>query len=368
MEIPIFNTFIDKSSFSSVSKVLDSTYISEGALVKEFENNLSHELNIVNPVAVNSGTSALHLSLILAGVGPGDEVIIPAQTFIATGLVVLQQGAVPVFADIEFETGNISCESVKSKITSKTKAVIVVHWGGYPCEMDNLISICQNNNLILIEDAAHALGAIYKGKEIGSISDYTCFSFQAIKHLTTGDGGLIACKSSIKAEEAVQRRWFGINRSESKLSNLGERIYDLNLLGFKYHMNDYAAALGIANLLSFKKRLQQRLDVAKLYDEELSSVPGIKLFNYSKQIKSSYWLYGFHVDKRDEFIKHMKKNGIATSVVHQRIDKYKIFGGIRHDLGNQFKFDQSQIHIPIHELVDLDVAKKIVNIIKQGWT
>lgn len=367
MEIPIFNTYIDKSSNLNVNNVLESTYLSEGALVKEFESRLSNELNIVNPVAVNSGTSALHLSLILAGVGPGDEVIIPAQTFIATGLVVLQQGAIPVFADIDYETGNICCESVKSKITAKTKAIIVVHWGGYPCEMDDLVEISKINKLILIEDAAHALGANYKGRQIGSISDYTCFSFQAIKHLTTGDGGLIACKSSFKADEAIQRRWFGINRSESKLSNLGERIYDLNLLGFKYHMNDYAAALGISNLVSFKKRLQQRLDVAKFYDEELSSVSGIKLFKYSKQIKSSYWLYGFHVENRDEFINHMKKNGVATSVVHQRIDKYKIFGGIRHDLINQLKFDESQIHIPIHEMVDLDVAKKIVDNIKQGW-
>ena len=132
-------------------------------------------------------------------------------------------------------------------------------------------------------------------------------------------------------------------------------------------MNDYAAALGISNLVSFKKRLQMRLDVAKFYDKELSTVSGIKLFKYSKQIKSSYWLYGFHVEKRDKFINHMKRNGISTSVVHQRIDKYKIFGGVRNDLTNQCKFDQTQIHIPIHEMVDLVVAKKIVDIVKQGW-
>ena len=367
MDIPIFNTYIDELAYKNVSKVLKSTFLSEGELVKKFEERLTEELNIKNPVSVNSGTSALHLALVLAGVKKGDEVIIPAQTFVATGLVVLQQGAIPVFADIDFETGNISLESIKQKISNKTKAIIVVHWGGYPCELDEISKLCKYHNLILIEDAAHALGAQYKNKSIGCISDYTCFSFQAIKHLTTGDGGLVACNSKRKSDEAIIRRWFGINRATSKQSILGERKYDLSLLGYKYHLNDYCAALGLANLESFKKRLAKRLQIAKYYDEELKDIPGITLFDYKSYAQSSYWLYGFHVKKRKDFILKLKEQGITASVVHQRIDKYKIFGNKKKLLVNQEKFDNSQINIPIHDAIDMKSAKIIIDTIKKGW-
>ena len=191
MNIPIFNTYIHPSASEKISEVLSSTFISEGEIVKEFEAELCKKLLLKNIVTVNSGTSALHLSLDLSGISEGDEVICPAQTFVASALVILQQKAIPVFADIDYETGNISVESIKKKITNKTKAIIPVHWGGYPCDMDEINLVAKQNNLIVIEDAAHALGATYKSQAIGALSDYTCFSFQAIKHLTTGDGGAI---------------------------------------------------------------------------------------------------------------------------------------------------------------------------------
>ena len=162
MKIPIFSTYINPDSIHKINKILSSTFLSEGKLVEEFEKRLSSNLGMKNPVAVNSGTSALHLALVLAGVKEKDEVILPAQTFIATGSVILQQKATPIFADIDYSTGNILVEDIKNKLSSKTKAIVVVHWGGYPCDMDEIIELAKKYNISVIEDAAHALGATYK--------------------------------------------------------------------------------------------------------------------------------------------------------------------------------------------------------------
>lgn len=367
MAIQMFNTFINKGAAARVNSVLKSTFLSEGVLVKEFEGRLAAELGMVNPVAVNSGTSALHLALCLAGVGPGDEVICPAQTFVATAMVVLQEGARPVFADIEYMTGNIDPVSIEGSITPRTKAIMVVHWGGYPCDMDEINAIAKKHNVLVIEDAAHAPGATYKGRPVGSLSDFTCFSFQAIKHITTGDGGLVCSRENVMAEEAAIRRWFGIDRRNAQPSLLGERRYDIGVTGYKYHMNDYAAALGLANLDGFKARLARRREVAALYRDELSTVPGLTLFEAASDRESAYWLFGMHVENRDEFVTALQGRGVTASVVHQRIDRNSVFGGINDSLHNQARFDATQIHIPLHDgLSDADVGFIIGAIIK-GW-
>jgi len=367
MNIPIFNTFVNQGAFNKVSEVLSSTYLSEGKLVKQFEEQLSQQLGIIHPVSVNSGTSALHLALVLAGIKEGDEIILPAQTFIASGLTILQQKAIPVFADIDYDTGNISTAAILSKITSRTKAIMPVHWGGYPCDMDEMGAIAKQYNLEVIEDAAHALGATYKQRAIGSISDYTCFSFQAIKHLTTGDGGAVACKTEIDEEQAHIKRWFGIDRKNAATSILGERQYNVSEVGFKYHLNDFAAALGLANLEGFNERLKKRLELVAIYNRELAKVPGIKLFKYKADRQSAYWLYGFHVEKRDDFIRALKEKGITASVIHQRIDRNKVFGGIRKDLPGQELFDASQIHIPIHDGMNQEKIEHVIKVIRNGW-
>jgi perosamine synthetase len=365
-QIPIYNTYISPTANQIINEVLNSTFISEGLKVKEFEAQLNSRLGLQNPVTLNSGTTALHLALDLAGIKKEDEVILPAQTFVASALTILQQQAKPVFADIDYYTGNISIESIQQKITSHTKAIMPVHWGGYPCQLDEINKIANENNLIVIEDAAHALGAKYKNKVIGTISDYTCFSFQAIKHLTTGDGGAICVKDKNKYTEALAKRWFGINRAESAASELGERIYNISALGYKYHLNDYAAALGLANLVGFNERLKNRIETAKYYDKELKTVSGIKLFEYNSENESAYWLYGFHVEERLNFIRKLKEYGITASVIHQRIDRNSVFGGLN-DLPNQAKFDETQIHIPIHDAITLENANHIINVIKSGW-
>src|ERR1035437_1301322 len=210
-----FYTHISSEAKEYVNRVLDTTFISAGKIAEQFEKELERILKLNQVVTVNSGTSALHLGLDIAGIKEGDEVIIPAQTFIATGLSVLMLKAVPVFADIQPDTGNIDPVSIEKKITSRTKAIIPVHWGGYPCDMDEINAIASNYKLKVIEDAAHAVGASYKGDSIGTISDFTAFSFQAIKHLTTGDGGALCCKETKDYLGAKHKRWFGIDRENS---------------------------------------------------------------------------------------------------------------------------------------------------------
>jgi perosamine synthetase len=367
MKVPFFNSYVDDNAIELVNKTLKSTFLSEGPVVAQFESELESQLSILNPVAVNSGTSSLHLALVLANVSNGDEVILPSQTFVASALAVLYVGAKPVFADINYEDGNINIKSLEEKITKKTKAIMPVHWSGYPCDMNAINKIAKKQNLKVIEDAAHALGSFYHSKSIGTISDFTCFSFQAIKHLTTGDGGLIGCKYKRDAKRAKKLRWFGIDRAKAKPSILGERQYDLDEIGFKYHLNDLAASLGLANLKTLKQRLKRRKLIAKKYIKIFNDTPGITLFEYSKKNQSSWWLFGMHVENRKKFIRAMKSRDISVSVVHQGIDKYSLFGGLDESLANQRKFDSTQIHIPVYDSLTDAQVDHVIKSIKLGW-
>ena len=366
--IDFFNTAVSRNAALKVTEVLTSGLLSEGKFVADFEAALFEKVGIVNAVGLNSGTSALHLALVVAGIGKGDEVIIPSQTFIATGLAVLMTGATPVFADIQYETGNIDPLDIVKRITLNTKAIMPVHWGGYPCDMDEIKTITTKHNLLTIEDAAHAIGATYKEKPIGAISDMTCFSFQAIKHLTTGDGGALACMNLNHYEKAMTLRWFGIDRKNSPVGLLGEREYNLATIGYKYHLNNYAAALGLANLNDLPDNLIRRRAIAAYYDNELSKVEGIALFKYNNDRESAFWLYGFHVERHSAFIQKLQSHGIPASVVHTGIHKNNLFTHpSMHDIPVQVQFDASQIHIPVHNDLTDEQVEAIIDCIKSGW-
>ncbi len=362
-----FHSYIAPQAIANAAKILESGRLSEGRRVKEFEAELEGRMGLDNPVAVNSGTAALHLGLALSGVEPGDEVILPAQTFVATGMAVLMQRATPVFADIDPQTGNISPASILEKITPRTKAVLPVHWGGYPCEMDEIAEIAASQELSVIEDAAHALGASYRGRPVGAVSRFTAFSFQAIKHLTTGDGGVLCSADQRDAHAARVRRWFGIDRSESPASVLGERQYDLDVVGFKYHMNDLAAGIGLGNLHDFPERLARRQKIGAYYRDQLAGTPDLKLLRQDDDRTHACWLFTVLVERRERFIRTLAEHGIPASVVHLRIDRNTLFRGPRNELPGQDKFDAEQVSIPVHDgLTDAEVDK-IVSTIRQGW-
>jgi len=347
--IPLFKVFIAPTVLKEIEKILYSGYIGEGDKVKEFECALSRHVGN-NAVATNNGTSAIQLALRLAGVGNGDEVISTPMTCSATNMPILAAGAKIVWADINPWTGNIDPKDVKRKVTPKTKAIMCVDWGGYPCDFDELNIIAKEHGIKLIEDACHAFGSSYKGKPVGSHCDYSCFSFQAIKHLTTVDGGLITCNGDY--ERAKLLRWYGIDR-DAKREDLRCEA-DITEYGYKFHMNDVTAAIGLEQLAYIDINLNTCLGNAKKYDDA-----GLSLM-YRKDRQSCYWLYTTRVKNRDNYIKRMRDVGIVTSKVHVRNDKYTVFKDSRTFLPGVDEFYSEQVSIPVGWWVGSDGVDKII--------
>lgn len=351
-----FDTIVTEQAKKNVMEVLNSGHLSEGEWVRRFEQELENQFGYRNGVTVNSGTSALHLALILAGAGQGDEVILPAQTFVATGMAVLYCGAMPVFADIGLD-GNLSVDTVLSKVTEKTRAIIAVAWGGLSPDLNRLSKLCQEHGIYLITDNAHALGSEVK------YENYSCFSFQAIKQLTTGDGGLLVCRDPSDSHEARKSRWFGIDRELDVPDETGERFYNIDeRLGYKYHMNNIAAAVGLGNLENFQARQTIRQVISARYDIE---IPEDCLTQVGHT--STYWLYDLLVDGRSDFIRMMKSKDIPVSVVHVGIDRNEIFGGKVMENENQRYWDEHHVCIPCHSSLTDEDVQQVIDAIKDGW-
>lgn len=363
----MFRPYITEAAVKRVASTLQSGYIGEGPVTAEFEENYNAVIGTRHALALNSCTSALHLALAIAGVGPGDEVVTTAQTMAATSHAVLAHYARPVFADIQFETGNIDPNDIERNITDATAAIIVVHWAGYPCDMDEILAMAEKYGLPIIEDAAHALGATYKRKPVGTLSPFTCFSFQAIKHVTTGDGGMLTCTNATDYNEARRRRWYGIDRRNRKPSELGEPLWDMSEIGYKYHMNDIAASMGVEHLKELSFILDRRRSIAADYRNAFADIPGVTLLEQKKDRESAAWLFTIHVENRSDFVRAMKTAGIEVSVVHRRIDTHPVFFPKRDDLPNLARFDETQISLPVHPLLTDENVGHIIRTVKKGW-
>jgi dTDP-4-amino-4,6-dideoxygalactose transaminase len=362
----LFYPYISKKSSKNISKILNSRWIGQGPMVDKFEEKFNSMFGGKNySLATGSGTDALHLSYILSGIKKGDEVISTVFTCTATNIPLLYIGAKIKFADIDPNTMNISIDSVKKLISKKTKAIIIVHYGGLPCEMDELKKLSNKFNIPIIEDAAHALGAKYDNKPIGSISDFTIFSFQAIKHITTGDGGMLIIKDRKKYDLAKRIRWFGINR-EDKQKGTWEN--DIKEIGYKYQMTDIGATLGYDSLKEFKKLLNHRRKIFNIYLNEISKNKHIKCINDScKKKYHAAWLFTIALDKKDFLQRKLRENGIESNQVHFRNDRYSIFKkfceGIK--FKNMDYLENKYLVLPIHHKVSEKKAEQIGNLINK---
>ena len=358
--IPLIKTHTPQTIDKPLLETLHSGYITQGPKVDEFEGRVADFLGTKNVVALNSGTSALTLAMRLAGIGPGDEVITTAMTCTATNLPVLSLGASIVFADCDPITGNINTESIEKLITSKTKAILFVDWGGMPADLDQIVSIARAHNLKVIEDAAHAFGAEYKGQKVGTIADFTCFSLQAIKHITTGDGGLLTCKDPADYERAKVLRWFGIDRSKSGLDSRIDQ--DIEEWGYKFHMNDLNATIGIVQMDHVGSVLQAHRNNARYYEEKLD-----KYFVRNvdpEDRRSAWWLYTLILPsrkERDDFKKYMNDGGVMTNQVHKRNDEYTVFKQFapKKGLDGLDYFADRMICIPVHWGLSIDELDQI---------
>ena len=240
-------------------------------------------------------------------------------------------------------------------------------WGGYPCDYGEILTIANDHNLQLIEDAAHALGASYRGKSVGSVCPYTCFSFQAIKHLTTGDGGMLCVPNEMAYQTAIRLRWFGIDRFKRVPSVLGEPIWNVTELGYKYHMNDVAAAIGIGNLEDWDFITSRRKEISATYYRALGEIPGVQLFERKPDRQHANWLFSIHVERRTDFCRALKERGVPASVVHLRIDQNDLCGGRRDDLPELARFTDSHISLPLHPLLTEEDVNTVIEAIRAGW-
>lgn len=366
-KILMFRTFVSKNAIQRVVRTLQSGWIGEGPVVQELEQSIMTLVGCPFAIAVNSCTSALHLAIVVSGVGSGDEVITTAQTMMATSHAIIMQGAKPVFADVQYLTGNIDPNDIEHRITDKTKAILIVHWAGYPCDLNEIHTIAGKYDIPVIEDAAHAIGASYKGKSIGSISPFTCFSLQATKHVTSGDGGILCMLNENSYNQARRRRWFGIDRQNRKPSELGEPEWNVKELGYKYQMNDIAASIAVENLKMIDTIFNRRTEVAKRYRAALASISGITLLENKDDRVSANWIFTMHVERRLDFARMMHSKGVDVSVVHLRIDRNDIFGGEGKDLPILDKFTQTHISLPMHNLLTDKEIEYIIKCIKEGW-
>lgn len=363
----LFVTHVSDESKKLLLEVLDSTFLNEGKMVAKFEEELHNILGLNNVLTTNSCTSSLHLALEACNVR-GKEVVLPAQTFIATGLAIMMAGATPVFCDVDID-GNVNPGTLAGKLTPNTAAVIVVHWAGNPCRIHEIKNVV--GDIPVIEDAAHALGAEIDGVPIGAVgpdypSDYVCFSFQSIKHCPAGDMGAVCVKDMNKYDEILKRKWFGINKKALKRTPEGDRDCNVNLLGYKYHANDVAAAIGLGNLRDFKGRLEQRRANARILKAGLSEVPNLSpVLSYTPKANHAYWIFPITVWGRINFIEKMKQEGIPVSVIDRRIDRHDIFGGMRHELFWQCLFDHTQVNLPVHEQLTKDDLSRIIEVVKK---
>ena len=366
--IVMFKPYVSEVAVDLVTQVLRSGWIGEGPRVKEFEKALRARFGFKYALTLNSGTAALRLALALAGVGPGDEVLTTPQTCTATNTAILEQFATPVFADIQYYSGNIDPADLEHRITEKTKAIMCVHWAGYPCDLDEIHVIAAKYALPVIEDGAHALGATYRGRPIGTISPYTMFSFQAIKQLTTADGGLLTVLDAAKYHEGRRRRWFGIDRDNRRVREEdGYAVWDQSEVGYKMQMNDVAAAIGLGNMTEIDDLLLARHAMAERYRLELAGVPGVQLFECLSDRRSGDWLFTLHVERRRDFRRMMNDKGIDTGVAHIRNDAHTVFGGRRDDLPITDLYEHTHISIPLHNHLTFDDQSRVIDAIKGGW-
>ncbi len=364
--IPLFKVYMSKSVDKELSKTLCSGWIGQGPKVEEFETALSEKFNTLC-LSLSAGTHALHLALILSGVGKGDNVVTTPLTCSATNWPILMQGADIRWADVAYTDLNIDYVSMKNKINDRTKAVIVVHWGGYPCNMSEIKDICVERNISVIEDGAHTFGATYKKSIIGDCkySDYVAMSFQAIKHLTCGDGGALFCRNIEDYNRTKLLRWYGIDREGYRIDLRCEG--DIKEFGYKYHMNDINATIGLCNLKGVMNNLKIVESNAQYYKEELEGFDGVELIQKGKDRTSSNWLFTMYVEDRTGFARKMGEKGIMVSRVHERNDKHSCVSNFKTVLPVLNRVIRKMICLPVGFWVTGEDRAYIIDTIKEGW-
>jgi UDP-4-amino-4,6-dideoxy-N-acetyl-beta-L-altrosamine transaminase len=373
--LPPFRPFIEAAEIREVIDTLESDWITTGPKTHAFEEQFKDYVGTRFAVAVNSCTAALHLSLAASGIGPGDEVITSPLTFVATANVIIHQGAKPTFADIDSETHNISPESVEKNLTEQTKAIIPVHYAGHPCEMDEIDHIAKEHDLLVIEDAAHALGASYKNRTVGTLGDATCFSFYATKNITTAEGGMLTTNDEQLAEKARILSLHGISKDAwTRYSAGGSWYYEVHYPGYKYNMTDIQAAIGTHQLKKLPEMQKRREEIAYAYNDAFRDTDQIIPPTSKAYIRNAWHLYAIQINTdvlsadRNVVIDALKARNIGTSVhfipVHLHPYYRLQYGYKRGDFPYAEHFFDRMISLPLYPRMKDDDVEDVITAVK----
>jgi len=359
--IPLFWPYIPKEKIlKELEDTLNGRWLGQGPKVERFENEFGIKFGYEYPLFVNAGTSALELAYHLIGLKEGDEVIVPVLDCTAGQMGLLRRGVKIIFADIEKETFNIDPQDVERKISSKTKAIIAVHLGGIPVN-GRIFEIAKKHNIPVIVDASqHHHPTSLEG-------DYICYSFQAIKHITTGDGGMLCLKNKENYDRAKLLRWFGIDRDLKAKKNYQawerrEMTFDIEEAGYKYQPTDIDACFGLAALHDLDKIIEYRKDLAEQYKKNLATIKEVSII-----AEGSYWLFGVLVERRDELAEFLKENKIENNLIHLRNDIFKVFGGVRLPLPNMNWVESRYLYLPLNPKVTRPDVDYICNKVKEFY-
>ena len=372
-KIPLSDIDMDEEEIGEVTKVLKSKWLSMGPVTQQFEEEFARYLSVKHAFGVSSGTAALHIAHKVLGIREGDEVIVPSLTFVATANSALYCGAKPAFADItSLDNFNISPDDILEKITDKTKAITIVHYGGYPCYMGAIMEIANDYDLRVIEDAAHAPGAEYKGKRCGTIGDVGCFSFFANKNLVTGEGGMIVTNDDALAGKIRIMRSHGMTTLTWDRHKGHAHSYDVVDIGFNYRINEMASALGLVQLKKLDGNNEKRRKIVEEYRKGLENISGISVPFKDYKEKSSYHIFPILLSKdtlRSKLIDRLKEKGIQTSIHYSPIHLFTFYRkkfGFKEGMLPKTEFvGEHEVTLPLYPLMGKEDVEFIAESISE---
>ena len=344
----------------ALEEVLYSGVIAEGEYVYRFESEFAKTFDLPLALGTSSGTAALHIALLLAGLNPGDEVVTTSMTAEPTNTVILQCGATPVFADVDPETGNLDPVSVESLISPRTRAIVVVHYAGFPADLKALRRIADQHGIALVEDCAHALGARYGKNGIGTIGDYAIFSLQAIKHMTTVDGGILTMRDSGNAARARKLRWFGIAKGVPRTQ------VDIEQVGFKYNMHNVEAVMGLVQLETIESRIGRHIENGRFFDKAIGAIPGLAVTRIDPESQPSYWLYTVLSQDSEAVERCLAGANVSASKLHRPNHYHSIFAPMRRPMPGLDTYYRRLTHIPCGWWVSDEDRERIVDALRKG--
>jgi len=365
--IPVQRPSLGTEELKAVEAVFNTGWLGMGSVTKEFEDAIGAFLGARHVIATNTGTTALHLAFDTIGLGRGDEVIVPSLTYVATIQAITAIGATPVFCDVEEDSLNIDLSDAERKITSKTKAIVPVHYRGLPCDMDGVLTLAEQFGLRVVEDAAHAFGSYYKGKRVGSFGDLTCFSFDPVKIITCGEGGAITTQNDELIELMQRKRILGIDKDTwSRYHDKRSWFYDVTTQGYRYHMSNINAAIGLEQLKKYDVTNARKISIAKTYDHEFA---GLKKFELLRTDYNGLSLFIYIIkvlEGRERLMKFLEERGVSTGIHYIPSHIFGFYNKIRVELPVTERLYGQILTLPLFPDMTDEQVERVISAV-QEW-